>query len=149
MIKVLKVTNDKKYIISSGCDKTVRLWNIDNGECIRSFDTDISAIDFCLYDDDRYIAVGGMWLKLSIFDFQTGKKVKDLKSMTGNWISWLKVFDQFLIAGNDRNDMVTYDTSSGVILNQQSTCDEVEDSYGNKMITSDDNNYLVSLMTLW
>ena len=44
-----------EYIISGSRDKTIRIWDADTGECVRTLeghsDVSIGTLEFLLYDD--------------------------------------------------------------------------------------------------
>jgi WD40 repeat protein len=36
-VKSVDISNDDNYIISGSSDKTIKLWKVNNGECVKTF----------------------------------------------------------------------------------------------------------------
>src|SRR5262245_53187993 len=85
-------TRDRKYLISAGVDKVIRVWEVETGRLVRTIQGEIGDGDegkiyaMTLSQDDRYLAVGG-WLTgdlintraVRLHDFRSGAVVGLLK----------------------------------------------------------------------
>ncbi|MBV8730560.1 MAG: WD40 repeat domain-containing protein, partial [Acidobacteriia bacterium] len=93
-IKMVSFTRDRKFLVSAGDDKVVRVWDLTTGKTVRKIlgqvgDGPIGKIyAAALSPDDRYLAVGG-WLSdvpnaevIRIHDFRSGDVVALLKGHT-------------------------------------------------------------------
>ncbi len=80
-------TDDEKYLVSCSDDKTIRVWNIETGENVRTFRGFVvegytgMVYSIALSPDNRYIAAGGWFPEDSvrIYDFNSGNIVKILR----------------------------------------------------------------------
>ncbi len=86
-IKDIMFTSDGRYLVSAAYDKTVRVWDAETGEMVRTIRGQIKEGDegklyaAALSPDDRWLAVGG-WMKydeIRLIDFRTGEIVALLK----------------------------------------------------------------------
>ena len=79
MIRAVTFTADGKYLVSAGDDKTVRVWDWQAGRTVRTIrgrvgpgiEGEIYAM--ALSPNDRWLAVGGVFTGLRLYDFATGE----------------------------------------------------------------------------
>jgi guanine nucleotide-binding protein subunit beta-2-like 1 protein len=85
----LTISNDNFYVISSSWDKTMRLWDIRYGTCIKRFasagDKEIHSVTFS--SDNRQIISGGSLRDLRIWNTVGQCKVKNDKNNHNGWVS--------------------------------------------------------------
>lgn len=80
----LEVTLDRKYLVSSSVDKTVRIWNLATGKLHKSFlnhTWDIKAIAIDPYS--KYIVSCGIDGLINIFDISTGTVLNTFNNTNG------------------------------------------------------------------
>ncbi|TNE54257.1 MAG: hypothetical protein EP338_08830 [Bacteroidetes bacterium] len=128
-IRDLLVTPDKKYIISASFDKTIRKWDIEQGEIVQEYRGKIGPgaeglvyfID--LSPDGKYLAAGG-WFgaddesedvgDIRIFDYKSGKIVQVLKGLSSPPHSLHFTADsKTVIAGDIYSKIFQWDIQSG------------------------------------
>jgi len=71
-------------VLSGGDDKTVRLWDIETGKCIRIFETDALLFSLCFSPDERMMLSGGYDETVKTWDIATGECICALKGHTGS-----------------------------------------------------------------
>jgi len=85
----LTISNDNFYVISSSWDKTMRLWDIRYGTCLKRFasagDREIHSVTFS--SDNRQIISGGSLRDLRIWNTVGQCKVKNDKNNHNGWVS--------------------------------------------------------------
>jgi guanine nucleotide-binding protein subunit beta-2-like 1 protein len=87
----LTISNDNFYVISSSWDKTMRLWDIRYGTCLKRFasqastDKEIHSLTF--YNCNRQIISGGSSKDLRIWNTVGQCKVKNDKNNHNGWVS--------------------------------------------------------------
>ena len=87
-VHAVAITPDRQYVVSGSWDKTLRLWDLKNGTCIRTFPTDQNtqghqAVVYAVVitPDGQKIISGSLDGTIIIWDFNTGEL---LKTLTGN-----------------------------------------------------------------
>ena len=95
VVRAMDTTHDGRQIVTSGDDKTIRVWDATTGQELRKLGGYIGSgsegqvYALALSPDDKYLAVAG-WMSLNsngygdirIYDFHTGKLKKVLQSHT-------------------------------------------------------------------
>jgi WD40 repeat protein len=78
-VNSVAVSPDGRYAVSGSRDKTLRMWNLQTGQCVhtKSRSDHISAL--VVTPDGRYVLTGEVSGNLSILDLETDKWVRDLK----------------------------------------------------------------------
>ena len=87
-IRALAVTSDKKYLVSAGYDKVIRVWDLQAKKEIRKIlgsigEGGLGKISGLAFSpDDKYLIVSGYFEDngIRIFDFLSGQLTKTLKS---------------------------------------------------------------------
>lgn len=129
IIRSIAVSNDKKYIITGGFDKTIKKWDIEMGEVVMEYRCKIgkgsegSCYFIALSPDNKYLAAGG-WYGLDdesedlgdirVFDYQTGKIVQVLKGLGAppQGLNF-SADSKYVIAGDEYSKIYKWDISSG------------------------------------
>jgi WD40 repeat protein len=82
-VKDVMFTSDNRYLVSAAYDKTVRVWDVETGDIVRTIrgqsqiGPEGKIYAAALSPDDRWLAVGG-WMKndeIRLIDFRTGEVV--------------------------------------------------------------------------
>ncbi len=98
-VRDLAVSKDKKYVITGSFDKTIKRWDLETGEVVMEYRSQIGLgsegmVYFIeLSPDNKYLAAGG-WFgaddesedlgDIRIFDYETGELVRVLKGLTSS-----------------------------------------------------------------
>ncbi len=67
-------SNDVRYIISGSCDKSIKIWELENGNEVKTLighSEDVSSLAFSY--DDRYIISGSFDNSIRIWERESGK----------------------------------------------------------------------------
>jgi WD40 repeat protein len=82
-VNSVAVTPDGRYAISGSGDKTLRVWELETGQCIRTIEGHTFSIDSVAVTPDGRYAVSGSWDKtLKLWEIKTGRCVNTLKGHT-------------------------------------------------------------------
>ncbi len=69
-----------KMVVTSSNDKTIRVWNSDNGQEIRRFEGHTAAVNYAEFSlDDKYIISAGDDMKAILWDVQTGDSITEFR----------------------------------------------------------------------
>jgi WD40 repeat protein len=72
--------NDNRFIISGSSDKTLKLWNLITGKCVRTFQGHINSVTSVdISNDDKFVisAESGDYDSLKLWNLSTGKCVRN------------------------------------------------------------------------
>jgi len=74
-------SHDGKYIVSGG-DKTIKIWNIEDGKPIRTYKGHTSFVrSVCISSDNRYIASGSCY-GIKLWNVKTGKIIRTFRTQS-------------------------------------------------------------------
>jgi WD40 repeat protein len=83
----LVFTSDSKKLISAGVDdQYIKIWDLDSGICLKSWQSSASIYRIALSADDRTLACSGENGSLLLWDVRTGKLLKELIGHVGHVI---------------------------------------------------------------
>ncbi|MEI6090993.1 MAG: VWA domain-containing protein [bacterium] len=69
-----------KLVVTSSNDKTIRIWNSDNGQEIRRLEGHTAAVNYAEFSlDDKYVISASDDMKAILWDAQTGAKLAEFK----------------------------------------------------------------------
>jgi WD40 repeat protein len=78
-------TSDSKQLISGGVDdQYIKIWDLDSGICIKSWQSSASIYRIALSADDRTLACSGENGNLLLWDVRTGQIIKELTGHIGH-----------------------------------------------------------------
>ncbi|MES2592218.1 MAG: caspase family protein [Bacteroidota bacterium] len=128
-IRDMAVSNDKKYLITGGFDKTIKKWDLEMGEVVMEYRSKIgkglegSCYFIELSPDNKYLAAGGWYGKddesenlgdIRIFDYETGKIVQVLKGLGSPPCGLNFTTDsKYIIAGDEYSKIYKWEVATG------------------------------------
>lgn len=131
LIKDMAISNDGKYLVSTGDDKVVKIWNIQTGELDQEIygecqEGEIGKIlCMALSPDNKYLAVSGATLDdkykviVRLYDFQTRKLIKILKpAYDRDKFTFTLAFtpnSRYLVTGTDYYEITAWDMTTGEV----------------------------------
>jgi WD40 repeat protein len=89
-------------ILSGSSDRTIKIWKIDSGECLKTlkFNGSVNCVE--TFNDDKMLIIGtGSWFSsvdndVTIYDLNKNEELKKLNSEHSGWIS-----DLFLLSNGN------------------------------------------------
>jgi len=96
---VLCVSFNEDWIVSGSADETIRVWNVNSGECAYTLRGHIYTVKSLQFDSEKIISGGGTRDRtVKIWDMKTGKCEKTLKGHRGG-IFTLQYDNEKLVTG--------------------------------------------------
>ena len=93
---------DGQYLVSCSHDQTIKLWNIQTGECFNTLTGHRGAVATVSFSpDSQLLASGGFDRTLKLWDANTGECLKTLRGHTGGVLSVLWQFPQIISSSLD------------------------------------------------
>ena len=89
-VRSVAITQDGKYIVSGSDDETIKLWDIQTGKEVRSFEghTDIVR-SVAITPDGKYIVSVSNDKTIKLWDIQSGAlHVSFVSFKNGEWLAW-------------------------------------------------------------
>merc|ERR1711925_28963 len=87
-------------------DKTIKIWNVENGNCIQTLTGHENAVfSVCISQDNRWIVSGSADETIKIWNVENGNCIQTLTGHT-HWVHSVSISqdDQWIIsAGSDRS----------------------------------------------
>ncbi|CAI5441693.1 unnamed protein product [Caenorhabditis angaria] len=76
-VRAVRYNVDGNYCITSGSDKTIKLWNPLKGSLLKTYSgTGNEVLDACSSSDNSQIVAGGADRACTVFDVETGKQLR-------------------------------------------------------------------------
>ena len=112
LMRSIVFTSDSRRLITGSWDKTVRLWQIESGEVLQSFD---SSSRFCISPDDRHIVVAQeLGSLIQVFNTDNREEHCRLNGLLGNAFSMAYSTDSgHIAAGGLMGSICVWDADSG------------------------------------
>jgi WD40 repeat protein len=117
-ISCIVVNSNGDKLISGSWDKTIKIWDINLGECINKLTGHDNFISALLMDEISEKLVSGSWDKtIKVWDTKTGKCLKTLREHTDNISSLLLYKDgKKIISGSWDKTIKVWDIKTGECL---------------------------------
>jgi len=124
-ISDLSVSTDTRHLVSASFDKTVKLWDLITGECIKTlkFNHIIESLAFVPDSSSIAIAGGEQEVTVYLYDSRLEKIIQTLHGSTGK-ISMMKISQNHrLISCSSDNNLVCWDlTNRSIIFKKNYSC---------------------------
>ncbi len=114
-IAAVSTTKDDRFVLSGGSDKTLKLWNIESGECQRTFvghDAEVSAL--AVVPNGPFVVSGSRDETLRLWNIESGECVRTLEGHVGEVCSVAVAPDgQTVISGGEDGTLRLWDLRAG------------------------------------
>jgi WD40 repeat protein len=118
MIRAYAFDLNGKQVVTGGEDKTVRLWDMNTGDCLRVFQGHIDDIWSIAWSADQCYVLSGSWDKtVRVWDMKTGHSIHVFKDHTDRvWsVSW-SMDGKYILSGSQDKTMRLWDVKTGRCL---------------------------------
>jgi len=114
-IKSVSFSSDSHFILSGSYDKTLKLWNRETGECVRTFEGHKGSITSAsITSDGKWIVSGSYDMTLRLWERDTGKTIRIFEGHTAPVSSlYLSPDHDFILSGSDDHTLKLWKTVSG------------------------------------
>jgi len=116
-INSVAISTDGNYVVTSGRDTQVRLWDVKTAQIIRSFEHTSGVFGVAFSPDGNYIVAGTTDKYAAIWDLRTGKQIQTLKGHTSAiWSVAFSPDSKTVITGSGDNTARLWDVQTGQII---------------------------------
>ena len=114
-VSSLFVTADKKHIVSGGSDDTIKIWDFEKGECIRTLKGHNSSVySVFVTADKKHIVSGSSDGTIKIWDFEKGEEIRTLKGYNDSVYSVFVTADkEHIVSGSSDKTIKVWDFEKG------------------------------------
>ncbi|MBF0518658.1 MAG: protein kinase [Nitrospirae bacterium] len=114
-IRELIISHDEKYLLSGSDDKTLKLWDISTGECVKTFEGHRDHVtSVSLSQSNSYALSGSDDKTLKLWDISTGECVKTFEGHRDHVTSVsLSQSNSYALSGSDDKTLKLWDINSG------------------------------------
>ncbi len=86
-VKSVALSRDCNYGLSGSCDKALKLWDVETGVCVRTFEGhEHTVASVCLSGDGQFVLSGSFDKTLKLWEVATGRCLRTFEGHT-QWIS--------------------------------------------------------------
>jgi len=119
-VKAVAFSSDGRHVLTGSQDWTVKMWDVENGALLRTFDAHKSQVDAVTFSQDGTKVLSGSLDKtLKLWDAATGQLLRTLEGHTGGVNSVAFSFEGSLVlSGSSDNTIKLWDAATGRLLRQ-------------------------------
>jgi WD40 repeat protein len=112
------LTLNNEFALSGSADKTLKLWRVSTGECLKTLEGHQDAVNaVCLSSDGKFALSGSTDMTIKYWDLETGECLNTFQKHTQPINSiFLSVDNQFLLSGSDDKTVRLWDVETGECL---------------------------------
>ena len=109
---------DRKYVVSGADDKTINIWEIETGRCIRTLEEHTSSVTSVVYSPNgKYVASGSGDGTIKLWEVSSGSCVKTLEEHTGSVTSVVYSPDgRYVVSGSRDKTIKVWEVATGVCI---------------------------------
>jgi WD40 repeat protein len=127
----IAISSEDEFIVSASMDKTIKIWDFNTGECLKTLEGHTSAVEsIAISCCDEYI-VSGSWDKtIKIWDVKTRKCLKTIEDEWEASVTLVAITDdnEYIISGNSFGKITIWDVENEYSL------ETLEDLYEDSII---------------
>ena len=109
------ISHDNKFIVSGSSDKTLKVWDSETGNCIRTLSGHSVGVSSCaISHDNKLIVSGSSDNTLKVWDSETGNCIRTLSGHS-DWIRSCAIShdNKFIVSGSDDKTLKVWDSETG------------------------------------
>jgi WD40 repeat protein len=109
---------DGRRAVTGSADKTVRVWDLDTGACLRTLEGYSNwVMSVALHEDGRRAVMGSGDETVRVWDLDTGACLRTLEGHTGSvWSVALHADGRRAVTGSEDNTVRVWDLDTGACL---------------------------------
>ncbi len=135
------ISPDGKFVLSASWDKTIKLWEVNSGKLIRTFEGHLDKVNtICFSQDGKNIFSGGDDKTIICWETSTGKILKKIEGSENEISSLVISPDNKVLASSSGDKINIWNTLSGEIIHIFSG----HTNTISKINFSNDGSYLIS-----
>lgn len=127
----LVVTPDGKIIVSGSKDNTIKLWNIETGECLKTLKGHSGYIHSLAITLDGRQIISGSLMETKIWDLQSGKCIKNIKQQEVASYTNDDYITSFQVISSDGNTIVSSNYCEEIRVWNKEDCNRICRFYTN------------------
>ena len=109
---------DRKYVVSGSEDKTIKIWEIETGRCIRTLEEHTSSVTSVVYSPNgKYVASGSGDGTIKLWEVSSGSCVKTLEEHTSSVTSVVySPNGRYVVSGSFDDTIKVWEVTTGVCI---------------------------------
>jgi WD40 repeat protein len=117
-ISDLSISRDAQWLVSASFDKTVRLWNLDTGECIKSLKLNYIVETLGIVPDASYIAIAGADedFCIQLYDYKLENIVNRLPGHSGRIMMMKISLNNRLVSCSSDHKLLCWNLTNKTII---------------------------------
>ena len=117
-VNTCAITPDGRHLVSGSYDRTLNIWNLQSGTCLRTLEGHTDSIRTCaITPDGRHLVSGSSDNTLKIWNLGSGACLRNLKGHAGSVLACAITPDgRHLVSGSDDNTLKIWNLGSGACL---------------------------------